>query len=245
MPKRLLLSLIVIFPLVLGACGTLRVIEGSGDVLTETRAVSDFDRVILGGIGELTLIQGEEENLEIEAEDNILPQITTEVRDGTLTISFDDAEWEEFIQPNEPIRYTLRMIDVTGLTISGAATLEADALESSSLALGLSGGGAIRVNALTASEIAVDISGVGHIALAGQVGAQSIDLSGGGAYQAAHLESNRASVDVSGLGTATLWVNDTLDVVISGGGDVNYYGDPAVTSNISGLGGVDRLGDRP
>ena len=103
MPKRLLLSLIVIFPLVLGACDTLRVIEGSGDVVTETRAVSGFDRVILGGIGELTLIQGEEESLEIEAEDNILPQITTEVRDGTLTISFDDAAVREIAKVAEEV----------------------------------------------------------------------------------------------------------------------------------------------
>ncbi len=46
---------------------------------TESRDVPGFTRLALGTIGELTLVQGEEESLVIEAEDNILPLITSEV----------------------------------------------------------------------------------------------------------------------------------------------------------------------
>ena len=54
-----------------------------------------------------------------------------------------------------------------------------------------------------------------------------------GAIKAGSLNSDTAFVNISGLGSATLRVNDLLDVNISGGGSVRYYGDPSVDSRIT------------
>jgi hypothetical protein len=41
-----------------------------------------------------------------------------------------------------------------------------------------------------------------------------------------------------------VWVDNDLDATISGAGSVNYYGSPAVTKQVSGLGGVSKSGDK-
>jgi len=41
-----------------------------------------------------------------------------------------------------------------------------------------------------------------------------------------------------------MWVDDELDAEISGAGSIHYYGSPAVTKQINGLGSVSRSGDK-
>ena len=62
--------------LVVSACG---VVGGSGKVETETRQVSGFTAIDLTGTGEVTIEQGETESLTIEADDNVLPALTSKV----------------------------------------------------------------------------------------------------------------------------------------------------------------------
>ncbi|MBN1872859.1 MAG: DUF2807 domain-containing protein, partial [Anaerolineae bacterium] len=61
-------------------------VEGSGNVIEETRDVRDFSRVRLAGFGRLHIERGDTESLRIKAEDNLLQYITTEVKDGELDI---------------------------------------------------------------------------------------------------------------------------------------------------------------
>lgn len=96
--------------------------------------------------------------------------------------------------------------------------------------------GDVRIGSLTVEELAVYLNGAGNVEVAGQVVEQGVFFNGFGVYRAAKLESQRAVVEVNGAGSVTLWVTDTLDVRISGAGNVEYYGDPEVTKNISIVG---------
>ena len=61
MEKKALIVVFVLFAMMFGACGfnvNIGVDQGSGNVITETREVSDFDRLSLSGIGDVTLTQG-------------------------------------------------------------------------------------------------------------------------------------------------------------------------------------------
>jgi len=84
-------KLIIIFVLIsiiasFGLVGCAVAIRGSGDVIEETREISDFDRVSLDGIGEIILTQGDTTSLVVEAEDNLMQYIRTSVRGDELTI---------------------------------------------------------------------------------------------------------------------------------------------------------------
>ncbi|MHC4958535.1 MAG: hypothetical protein ACYTGN_09170 [Planctomycetota bacterium] len=60
------------FALLLAAGCSAPTIHGSGRRVTVERAVSGFDRVTFRAVGEVTLIQGDEEGLSIEIDDNLL-----------------------------------------------------------------------------------------------------------------------------------------------------------------------------
>ncbi len=78
-------------------------IRGSGRVKTETRTISSFDGVSVCCGMRLSLTQGQQESLEIEAEDNILPEIVSTVEGGILTIRFKDRTGGMSISATKPI----------------------------------------------------------------------------------------------------------------------------------------------
>ena len=48
-------------------------LTGSGNIVTEDRPVSDFDQIVLTGLGEMIITQGDTESLTIEADDDTPP----------------------------------------------------------------------------------------------------------------------------------------------------------------------------
>jgi len=229
--------------LLLSACG-IRAVNGSGNIVTESRPVSDFTAVDFSGFGELTIVQGETEALTIETDDNLLPYLKTTVSRGTLTIGFDDGIWIPLIRPTDSIRYQLTVKSLTALDLSGAGTVAAAQLTADKLTLSESGAGQITIDQLTATDIIVDMSGAGAMDLAGQVAQQTVELSGLGDYQAGDLASESATVSLSGAGEATVWVTEQLDAEISGAGTIRYYGSPQTNAETSGIGKVESLGDK-
>ena len=243
MRMKLIFTTALFVALLLTACG-LHVISGSGNVVHESRPVSDFTAVNFTGFGELTLVQGETTALTIETDDNLLPYIKTTVDQGTLTIGFDDGLSLPLMQPTDSIRYQLTVKTLTDLVLSGAGTVAAAQLTTDHLTLVESGAGTIKPANLSADAITVEMSGAGAIALAGAVTEQTVTLSGLGNYEATDLASQIAEVTLSGAGEATVWVSEQLDAEMSGAGTINYYGSPQTNASSAGIGMVKHLGEK-
>ena len=245
--KRFLLVLLLLLgTLALPACNArVRVIQGSGNVITETRQVSNFDRIDLSGSGKVILTQGGSESLTIETDDNVMEHVKTEVEGGILKLGLVTG-----IQTGLNIQSITRLVfyvgvdDLTGLSTSGSGEVESNKIEADRLDLSVSGSGAIRIADLSASEVKAEISGSGGSNLDGNVAAQDVNISGSGEYQADDMCSESVKVNVSGSGNATVCANETLDVDVSGSGSVNYYGQPSVNSSSSGSGTIKGLGEK-
>lgn len=243
MNKRIFIPAFILMAFFFGACGfniNLSIEQGSGNVITQSRTVSDFDHVELNGIGDVTITQGDREALQIEAEDNVIPHIQTTVQNGTLQINFD----RKTIIPTKSVKFNLTMRNVHGLETKGVSNIQSDKLNTDSLDLGISGTGNIDLHNLTANSATVHVSGAGNLTADGKVGDQKITLSGAGNYNGQDLQSKTAEVTISGLGKVVVWVTDSLDVTISGTGGVDYYGSPRVTQQISGLGRLNHAGNK-
>lgn len=221
--------------LFLSACGA--GVRGSGNVTSESRDVSDFDEVVLEGIGHLTIQQTGSETLTIEAEDNIIPYLKTEVEGDRLVIGEED---NTAINATEPINYRLTVKDLNALTLSGTGNIATTGISTDELALSVSGIGDIGASDTSTDELQVGLSGSGSVRAAGKADSQDIDIPGDGNYDAQDLESRETEIDIGGSGIATVNVSDELDVRISGSGSVEYSGDPTVRQNISGSGNVVR-----
>jgi len=216
-------------------------VKPSGNVERVEKPLSGISQVDFNGLGQLTVEQGEEELLVIEADDNFMPYITTNTTGDRLVIGM-----EKGVSINSPVtlRFTLMVKDLSALDTSGLGDIKIDGLSTDELAIGISGGGNLDLKGLDTERLTVSLSGLGNVFISGNCRAQKLEISGGGNYDAGDLKSDETQVVISGLGGATVWATESLDVTISGGGDVNYYGNPQVRKDISGLGRVSHRGDK-
>jgi hypothetical protein len=216
-------------------------VRGSGNVVTEERQVGDFTRIELSGMGDLEIETGDRPALRIEAEDNLLPLIETEVIGDTLRIGFKDNSYP---RPTRSIRYFLTVVSLEALDASGLGNIKAPDLQAERFTIAISGGGDIVLASLEAETVEIDISGLGNLEIGGGEAANlEVDISGGGDLDSENLQVQEADISISGLGSATVRVSDLLRADISGGGSVRYYGNPTIDEQVSGLGQVEKLGD--
>jgi hypothetical protein len=239
--KSRILLLSLVLALILSSCN-IHVTTGSGNVISESKPVSNFTQISLNGIGELLITQGENEALQIEAEDNVLPIIEIKVENQVLSINFNNKDWQDNVIPTKPIKFYVTVKDLSRINLSGTASISAGSLNLSNLEIISSGAGSIKIRNLSADRLTINMSGVGGSDLNGKVTEQLIYISGTGVYNGEDLESSKANVTVTGAGNAVIWATESLDVVISGAGNVDYYDEPHVTQSISGVGNIRSLG---
>ena len=250
MRKLTVLALIATVVMLSACCARLngigptpsRIIKGSGSVVTEDRPVRGFTGIALSGTGRVIIELGARESLRIEAEDNLMPYLEAEVRDGILRIGSRD---NVNLRPSKPLRFTVTVRELDSVTVSGSGAVEVPDLEAHRFSSTISGSGGVRIRELTAEDVQVRLSGSGSLDIGGgQVEAQQVTVSGSGRYRASEMRSAMAKVTISGSGRATVWSTDTLEVTISGSGSVGYYGKPTIDMSGGGSGTLNSLGDR-
>lgn len=190
-------------------------VVGSGKVVSESRTVSGFSKIDLSGAGDIVIDVNGSEALTIEADDNILPLIETEVRGDTLHIGFKRGT---LIQRATRLHYLVSAKQLEGLSVSGA--------------------GNVTVSNIDSPRMEVVTSGAGRISMNGKATDQTITLSGAGNFEGENLQGETATVSMSGVGRAIVNTSTSLRVDISGAGSVEYIGSPQITQQISGVGSV-------
>ena len=228
-------SLALLVPILTSCGSSIFGVRGSGDVTTESRDVSGFDEIVLRGTGTVVVDVNGTESLTIEAEDNLLQYLTTDVVGGRL-----ELEANRSISPTEEIVYTISAISLRRLEVSGSGDTTATGVAGQSLDLDVSGSGSIDIDRLEVDAVSVDISGSGSVSIVGDADDLNLSISGSGEYDGADLVTVSAKVRVSGSGDAVVHAVDQLDATVSGSGNIEYLGDPSVTSSTSGSGSISR-----
>lgn len=188
-------------------------VRGSGTIETETREVSGFREISLEGSGDVVVDVGDSETLTVEADDNLLPLITTEVRGSRLVI-----EHEGSISPTRNIVYQVGAIEFDGVSIAGSANVVAPNVDCDTFSVSVAGSGTFDVD--------------------GACDALDVDIAGSGDVDAEGLLVSRAEVSIAGSGDVIVAATDELRVSIAGSGDVVYIGDPSTDIDIEGSGDV-------
>jgi uncharacterized protein YceH (UPF0502 family) len=114
---------------------------GSGHIITTTREVADFDSVTFSSFGDLTIRPGDHEGLTIEAEDNVAPEILTEIRGSTLYIRYGEQGGQMRVRPTQPVRLTLIVKQLRRVDHTGAGNVTVEGLQADHLQATLSGAG--------------------------------------------------------------------------------------------------------
>jgi hypothetical protein len=121
-------------------------IEGSGRPATQERQViGEPTEVVLGGVGDVQLVQGPEPAVQVTADDNIVSHLKATTSGRRLTLSVGTSA---SLRPKTDIRYRVTLPRLTAVTVSGAGRVAADRFTADALAVKLSGAGKVEMREL-------------------------------------------------------------------------------------------------
>lgn len=240
-PVRSALARVTIALCLAGTASSAEAVVGSGHVISETRNVSGFHGVELGGSGDVVITQGDTEGLVIEAEDNLLPLIESQVdANGVLHLGFKSHSGR--IESKKDVVYKLSVKALDKMMVAGSGSIHAASFAADRLDLILPGSGEIAVDHLKVTEAAISIEGSGTVKLAGEARRQKVGIDGSGNYEGKDFRTAEASVGINGSGECKVSPGASLAVEINGSGEVGYYGSPVVKKSVNGSGEVRALG---
>ena len=214
-------------------------VKGNGNVITQQRSVGSFDAVEAAGSFDIYLVKGNEGEMTILGDENLMEYLETEVKNGDLKI-----KWKKGYSINTVNQFvvTLAIEEINGLSLSGSGKIESKIpLKSDHFNTSVSGSGDMMLT-IEANELEVAISGSGNIDFEGVVNKFDASVSGSGDINAKNLKCKMANLRISGSGGAYLDVSDELFARVSGSGDIKYKGDPAKQDvKVSGSGKVTKM----
>jgi len=197
-------------------------IDGNKTVLTQDRPVTSFHAIKVSGGIAVELSQGNELKLQVEADENVISKIRTEVKDGVLNIYHD-----ENIHNAKTMKVHLTFIQLDAIKASGGCDIESKhKLTFTTLKLDISGGCDIELNC-KADNLVSKQSGGCDVELSGEAQKGTFDVSGGCDLKASGLHLKNCTLDASGGSDAAVYVTDEINITATGASDVTYYGKPA------------------
>jgi carbon monoxide dehydrogenase subunit G len=216
-------------------------LTGSGKSATETRTVGEFQAIALTGAMDLVARQGAQQQVQIQADDNLLPLLETVVENtrhgATLVVRFKKGE---SFYGRSRVQVTVTVPKLTAVTSNGSGDLRVEAFTTPSLHIGLAGSGDAKIEGLAADELSVRISGSGNVTGKGSTRKLDVNIAGSGEVSLMDLRSADAVVSIAGSGDARLNAQKTLNVRIAGSGDVTYTGNATLNSKVAGSGSVSK-----
>src|SRR6266513_1936540 len=213
MKRKIVVLLLFAGGVVLSGCKLQRGIAGSGVRKTEKRELKSFNAIDTAGAYELDVTCQKPASFEIEADDNILPLIQTEVRDGVLRVTATRN-----YSATGGVRVRITVPDLASVKSTGA--------------------GKFHVSDVKNDNFAIDSTGAATMIASGLSKALKIRSTGAGKIDAHDLSAQKVEVTVTGAAGVEVSASDELDVSVSGAGRVTYTGNPKVNKHVSGAGQV-------
>ena len=218
-------------------------VKGNGNVVTIERSTPDYDQIAVAGWFDVELVEGQEGQLKIKGEENLLEYIKTEVKDNKLVIKVKNgvnlkpSSWGK----DGGIFVTVPVEEVSSVSLSGAGDVVSDmVLKADDFSTRVSGSGDVSLQ-IEAQSISATLSGSGDINLSGQAGSFEVKVSGSGDVKAYELSANNVDATISGSADVKVTANEMLYARVSGSGDIRYRGNPKkIDSKASGSGEISK-----
>ena len=208
-------------------------IYGSGNVISEERAVPAYDQIHLKGSGKVILTRAADRSVRVKTDDNIMPHIRTEVENGKLIISHKRKN----IRPTV-LTLNIAAANLQGVSITGSGDIVGDdEFSPHRFYADIAGSGDITVG-VSAENVESNISGSGSIYLFGSTESYDATITGSGDVDAFDLKAKQTSVVITGSGNCRVNVSEQLRAKITGSGDVLYTGYPEISRSITGSGKI-------
>lgn len=192
----------------------------------EDRHLTGFHAVNVSGSFDVIITQGPTESVKVEAPADVIREVLTDVKGGTLNIhNKDHVSWGN-IFGNKKIVVYVSIKDVTGISLTGSGDVSfKGGINANSLRIQLTGSGDLggRINA---KYLEGSVTGSGDVKLSGHADDQKVNVTGSGDYTAGDLSTINTMVSVGGSGDASVNASESLKASVTGSGDIHYSGHP-------------------
>ena len=189
-------------------------IQGSGNIISESRELNNFTSIILLGSIDVNIKTSESNNCELVADDNLIPYIKTEVINNKLNISLNESYSSE-----EKLVVNINTPNYDEVSLSGS--------------------GNINILDFKNNNLSLNISGSGNITGNGEVETLVVKINGSGNLMSKEIKSKFATITINGSGDAEVFASDSISAKINGSGNIEYFGNPEnVDSIINGSGDI-------
>ena len=214
--KTLLITLAVIIIIIFFIKNNLTKnnIQGSGNIISESRELNNFTSIILLGSIDVNIKTSESNNCVVVADDNLIPYIKTEVVNNKLNISLNESYSSE-----EKLVVNINTPNYDEVSLSGS--------------------GNINILDFKNNNLSLNISGSGNITGNGEVETLVVKINGSGNLMSKDIKSKSATITINGSGDAEFFASDSISAKINGSGNIKYFGNPEnVDSIINGSGDI-------
>lgn len=232
---------------------TKETIKGDGKIITKSLSLAQFNAISAGGNFRVSVKSGDQEQISITTDDNILKHIFPSVKDGELQINTDRPL---NLSPTHRIEVNITSSQLEKIHLGGESILNAVHLNTPSLEVSLDGdnqailsghisqctlnlGGNSTVD-LTVSHgdsVQINNAGNGKLQLAGAT--QDLTINNGGNITVSGQKLTAKNVTVSGVGNTQVDIHatDLITVQTVGDSTLRYSGNPKIINR--GVGQID------
>lgn len=185
-------------------------VQGNGIKKTEARTVADFTAVDVSGAYEVQWSKGAT-SVSVEADENLLPLVKTEVSGGKLRIYNEGALAGSIkvIVASE----ALKEVDTAGANQFKASNVKLDALSLTS-------------------------TGANTVEISGAATTLKVEFTGASQLKAKELAATTAEISLNGACSADIAVSEKLKADVGGASSLSYSGNPSAEKNTSGAGSI-------
>ena len=218
-----------------------KTIKGNGNNVTIERSTGDYDGIAVSGWFDVDLVSGNEGEITLQGEENLLEYIITEVKDGKLVIKTEKGVNLKSSNWKSEIRITVPVESISSVSMSGSGDIVGKTkIKSDKFSTAMSGSGDITLD-IDSNLISASMSGSGDITLSGKTTDFDATVSGSGDIEAYNLEADNVSATVSGSADIQVTAKKSIKARVSGSGDISYRGNPEkVDTKTSGSGDISR-----
>lgn len=211
--------------------------RGNGNVIKQERTVPAFKKIKVSGAFDILLSQGTNPAVVVEADDNLMSLIKTEVKGEELII-----ETTKPIHNSHSLKVYVTVKELNKIDISGAVDIETTGkMTLDELSIDGSGASDAKMN-LEVKKLDIDCSGGSKLKFSGTATNVTMDVSGAVDIYAFDLLTETFHLDISGAGKADINVSKELKAEISGAATVHYKGNPAkFVEDVSGAGSIKKV----
>ena len=215
----------------------LNVITGTGNIITESRSAKDFSTIELQTSADVEIVKGNTFNVSVSDYENLVKYLIVVVVDNRLIIKNQSKTINLW---NSKAKVTVTLPDpLYSIKLAGSGNMRVLSTFNDLQFMLVSGSGNIVVNSnCQLIKLEAQIAGSGNIDGNGTVQDLYTKISGSGNIKFSEMKAKNANCTLSGSGNIYVFIENRLDALLSGSGDIVYSGTPIVNSHISGSGGV-------